>query len=128
MAVAWLVYKYAPPNFTHFRCDFSRRCSCTNKWKACHQPVPPLCSRDTTDTTIRKNSEATITCPKKEKNAQAFPVCLHKRSTCDVKFPIESHKIEMGIAVTPLVLITTCSTVSYLFNVLARLLVIPLIS
>ena len=55
------------------------------------------------DTTIRKNTKATITCLKKKGR---LSVCLHMQFKYELKFQIEIRKIERGIAVMPLVLIT----------------------
>ena len=55
------------------------------------------------DTTIRKNTKVTITCPMKKKGGQAVRVFPHMRFKYEVeKFQIETLKIERGIAVMPL--------------------------
>ena len=77
------------------------------------KPAPFLCIfcwTNMTDTRIRKNTKATITCLKKRRSSGAgFPFVCTFGSNTRLKFQIETRKIKRGIAVMPLVLITACS-------------------
>ena len=80
-----------------------------------------FCSRDMIDKAVRKNTKAAITCLKKktEKEASLTFVCTCG-SKMRLKFQIETRKIERGIAVIPLVLITTCFMCRNRFLVISR--------
>ena len=66
-----------------------------------------------TDTTIRKNTKATITSPKK-KFSGGLSVCLHVRFKHEVKIEIEIRKIERGIAETmPFTIFTILTCFQY---------------
>ena len=103
IAVAWL----CPAPFYVFGCFWTWCLLCTSQQIESRSLL--FFVRDMTDSTIRNNTRATITClKKKRKKGAGFPFVCTCGSSTRLKFQIEARKIEWGIAVMPLVLITTC--------------------
>ena len=77
----------------------------TNTWEARHFGFT-FCSRDITDTTIRKQKKNGRNLSGKKKKTE-LSICLHTRCKYEVKISDRNSQIEQGIAALLVVLNTT---------------------